>query len=359
MAIKARLLDSGSYRARVTYFEDDKDGNRKQHSESFTRATKKEAEAAANEFKVNRIKQQKPENFTLGEAMDKYLEGKDKSFSPSTIALYTQLRNYSFPTIINKRLGALTSLMIQRAIGEYGIGKRAKTVRNAYSFLRQVLITFKLAELCNDIKLPDKDAIEMKIPTRAEVYEFLEKLKENRLYIYVLLDCYCGLRRSEIVAITWEDINFETGYVSINKARVKNKFAQFELKKPKTTKSNREVKLPLILIEELQRILTTKEVKPQDYVIDISPDAIKARYERARVKYGFSYNFHALRHYFTSELLVMGVPTKYASEIIGHSTTHTTQRVYQHTFPEKKTEIFNQFDNMVNQLHNKKEEEGV
>ena len=341
MAIKAVKRDGGNYRARVTYYDD----NGIQRSESFTRKTKKEAEAAAYDFKVNRIKMSKPENITLGDAADKFIDS-NQVLSPSTIASYRGIRNNAFQDIINKRLGLLTPLMIQTSVSKHAETHKAKTVKNALSFFQRVLKNYKMDHLCEDINIPQSEAKEIKIPTEKDLNLFIESIKETRLYIYVMLACYSGLRRSEVVALTWGDIDFDRKLITINKSRVKNEFGQYVHKNTtKTVSSNRKVGI----ISELYEALKTQSngKSSSDRVIIDEPDAMKDAYERARIKYNFPYNYHALRHYFTSYLLLMGAPLKDVSEILGHSTIQTTQRVYLHTFPQTKQEIFDQLNKKV------------
>ena len=349
MAIKATKREGGNYRARVTYYDD----NGVQRSESFTRKTKKEAESAAYDFKINRLKMTKPENITLGDAADKFIDS-NKVLSPSTIASYRGIRNHAFPDIINKRLGLLTPLMIQASVSKHAESHKAKTVKNALSFFQRVLKTYKMDHLCEDINIPQAEAKEIKIPTELELNAFLKSIKGTRLYIYVMFACYAGLRRSEVVALTWEDIDFDNKLIAINKSRVKNEFGQYVHKStPKTVKSNRKVGIINELYVTLKEQSENKN-RTERVIVD-EPDALKDAYERARIKYQFPYNYHALRHYFTSYLLLMGAPLKDVSEILGHSTIQTTQRVYLHTFPHTKQEIFNQLNNRVEQNKSKDE----
>lgn len=356
MAIKAVKLESGNFRARVTYFDDDG----KQHSESFTRKTKKEAEAAAYDFKINRMKMQKPENITLGQAADRFIDSNQEVLSPSTIASYRGMRNTAFQDIINKRLGNLTSLMIQESVSKYTKGRKPKTVKNAFSFFKRVLKIYKLDQLCEDTNIPQAEMKEIRIPTEEELNAFLEKIQDTRLYVYVLLACFAGLRRSEVLALTWADVDIKKRLVSISKAKVKNEFGQFVVKNtPKTLKSNRQVVLVDVLMNVLKKQMNSQN--PENAIINDEPDALKDAYERARIKYNFPYNYHALRHYFTSYLLMIGAPIKDVSEILGHSTIQTTQRVYSHTFPQTKHEIFMQLNQSIkygaNQHEIKEEEE--
>ena len=72
-------------------------------------------------------------------------------------------------------------------------------------------------------------------------------------------------------------------------------------------------------------------------------------YIRASKKVGFNYNFHSLRHYYASILLLEGVPNKYAMERMGHATDNMLKNVYQHTFRSKQEEI----DKTINAAFNK------
>lgn len=358
MSIEAKKLSSGNYRARVTYFIYDEEGNRKQSSESFTRRTKKEAEAAANEFKFGRINKHKPENITIGEAVDIYIDTHAGAFSPSTIASYRGIRNYAFPDINNVRLGLLTNRMIQVSVNKHRDEHEFKTTKNALSLLRRVLKDYKLLDLFEDVVIRKGNSREIEIPTEEELDKFLESIKDTRLYIYTMLGCYGGLRRGEIIALTWKDIDFTKKLINIDKTKVKNEFGKFVDKNTtKTPKSKRKIPVVDELLEPLRA--RAEEKGTNDLVITDKPDAMKDAYERARIKYQFPYNFHSLRHYFTSYLLLMGIPIKDVSEILGHSTITTTQRVYAHTFPHTKQEAFDKLNAKLKQKKEQKKEEGV
>lgn len=360
MGIKAKELPSGSYRARVTYL----DNNGNKCYQSFTRATKKEAEQAANQFKFGMEEKKKPENKTLGEAMDEYIDSYDGAFSPSTIASYRGIRKFAFPNLMGVRLGLLTTLMIQNSVNKHRSTHTEKTTKNALALLRSVLKTHNLDDLCKDIEIKKGKSKEIEIPTEEELDNFLEKIEGSRLYIYTMLACYGGLRRGEIIALTWKDIDFKKNLINIDKVKVKNQYGKYEDKEtPKTEKSTRKIPLVEELLEPLQARVKENGFKNSDLVITDAPDAMKDAYERARIKFKFPYNFHALRHYFTSYLLLMGIPIKDVSEILGHSTVTTTQRVYAHTFPQTKEDAFAKLNERLKQKRiekeTKKEEEGV
>lgn len=360
MGFEAHKISSGNYRARVTFF--DEDG--KQHSKSFTARTKKEAEAAASRFKFSNESKQKPENITIGEALDIYIDSHIGAFSPSTIASYRGIRSYAFADINNVRLGFLTQRMIQVSVNKHRDEHEFKTTKNALSLVRRVLKDYKLEDLCDDVVIRKGNAKEIQIPTEDELDRFLESIIDTRLYIYTMLGCYGGLRRGEIIALTWKDIDFKKNLINIDKTKVKNEDGEYEDKDTtKTPKSKRKIPIVDELLEPLRAKAKDVKVNDSDLVITDKPDAMKDAYERARIKYQFPYNFHSLRHYFTSYLLLMGIPIKDVSEILGHSTITTTQRVYAHTFPQTKEDAFIKLNEKLKQKKEEKkiqkEEEGV
>ena len=167
----------------------------------------------------------------------------------------------------------------------------------------------------------------------------------------VLLATTLGLRRSEIFGLKWKDIDFKDKTIHIERAVVKNEFREYVEKTTKTTNSDRVLKMPQIVVDNLG-----KQGKPESYIMPGGVDPMSSAYNRACKKYGFPYNFHSLRHYCASVMLQSGIPNKYASEFMGHSTENMLQRVYQHTFKEAKEEYSRQLNNQMDNLFKPKEE---
>lgn len=334
---KATKLPSGNWRCRAYYT--DELGNYK--TKSFTADTKKEAERLAAAFLVEVEHSQKPENKTLGELADTFIENRSHVLSPSTISGYRKIRRTAFQDIIDVRMGLLTKELYQRAINEYAKTRSAKTVLSAHAFFNRLLKDYGI-DIGEKVLLPQKQRVEIAIPTTEEVEKFLSEIKGTRLYLYVLFAVALGLRVSEVIAIKWEDIDLTNRTVSINKARVKDEYRSYVEKETKTFSGTRTLHLPKVLIEALPEASNGK-----DYVINDSPAALESLYKREAAKAGFHYNFHALRHYYASIMMTMGVPNKYAMERMGHSTETMLKRVYQHTFEQKRQEIDDLMDNVM------------
>ena len=132
---KAKRLPSGSWRCVASYT--DEEGKYKQ--KSFTAPTKKEAEYKANAFLMDKKDGMKPENKTLGQLADAFIENRSSILSPSTIRGYRLIRKTAFQEIINVRLGILTKEMYQKAVNTYAKERSPKTVLSAHAFYNKLL----------------------------------------------------------------------------------------------------------------------------------------------------------------------------------------------------------------------------
>ena len=342
---KAHKLPSGSWRCRACWT--DEYGNYQQ--KGFTASTKQEAEFLASQFLVEKKHSMKPENKTLNDLITAYIENRSNLLSPTTIRGYHKIRRTAFPSIINVRLERLTSDLYQKAINEYAKDHSPKSVASAHSLANKVLKANNVFIAENAI-LPQKEKKEVSIPTEKEVMDLLEKTKGTRLYLLIAFSVFLGLRRSEAVALKWSDIDFDNLTVSINKARVKDQYDNYVIKPPKTTESTRKLHIPQILMDTLREMDSSN---PDAFIINDSVDALVSLYNRERIKLGFPYKFHALRHYYASVLLAQGLPNKYAQRQMGHATDNMLKQVYQHTFKSKEEEYEASLDAYFSSLGSK------
>lgn len=335
----AKKLPSGNWRCKAYYTDEKGD----YVSKSFTAETKKEAEYAAAQFLMERKHAAKPENITLGELADRYIESRSNILSPSTIVGYEKIRRTAFQSIIDYRIGLLTKQRYQEAINDYCQGRSYKTVLSAHSFFNKVLKENNVF-VGEGAQLPPKEKKEIEIPTIEEVQTLLKHTANTRLHLYCLFAVGLGLRKSEIIAIQWRDIDLESKTVSINKARVKDRHKEYASKQTKTFEGRRTLHLPQPLIEALG-----KAGEDNDFVISDSPDALDSLYKRLCEKIDFHYNFHSLRHYYASIMLQSGIPNKYAKERMGHATENMLQTVYQHTFKSQQEKYDSILDDFFTQ----------
>ena len=180
----------------------------------------------------------------------------------------------------------------------------------------------------------------------------LESKKNN--YIGFVICLYTGIRLGELLALTWNDIDFAKGLMSITKTtyRIKeNGVPRIVVDEPKTKNSIRVIPLSKNLLDLLKRI---KKTSNSEYVISTRNNGIvgtrsyQRTFERILTKLDIPYkNFHSLRHTFATRAVEMGMDIKTLSEIIGHKNPMITLQRYTHSMMSYKTEMMNKMGEMV------------
>ena len=200
------------------------------------------------------------------------------------------------------------------------------------------------------VKLPKKSNSEVQAFTMGE-----QRLIENAAYcsddaraLGILLTFYTGLRLGELCALKWQNLDYESGTLSITKTvtRVKN-LSGGENKtvllvgSPKSHKSTRKIPLPKFLIKlfrdrepccaDMGLYLISGTTSPTD------PRVYEKLFKRILTQAGVKHRkFHATRHTFATRALELGVDIKTLSEILGHSNVSITLNVYAHSLLEQK-----------------------
>ena len=323
---------NGRWRIRVV---DKSYSDGKRHYKSFTANSKKEALYLASEFEVSQKKSEMYGNtyddLTLREAYIRYIEAKSKTLSPSTYREYKREVERDFPNLMNTKLRNITPELVQTAISEACASFSPKTVRNMHGLLYAVLKAYK-PNLQLTTNLPQAEEKDIYVPTSDEVKKCIETADEF-LRVPILLASSGGLRRSEISALTPDDVT-DLG-VSITKATVYDENKDLVVKPPKTKSGNRFCPLSKEIV---------REVKAWKH-FGISPGKIEHEFQKLKKELGLNFKFHSFRHYFASELHAQGIPDQYIAKAGGWKSVATLQKIYQHTLRDKE-KIYN--DKIVN-----------
>ena len=173
-----------------------------------------------------------------------------------------------------------------------------------------------------------------------------ESKKDN--HFGVVLCLYTGLRLGELLALTWSDIDFHTGLLSINKTSCvlkNNGIYEICVDTPKTYSSFRVIPIPKPILAALKRI---KKTNRAEFVIStchggrVSNRSYQTTYAKILKKAGVEYkNFHVLRHTFATRALECGMDIKTLSEIMGHKSPIITMNRYVHSLMETKRKAMN------------------
>ena len=224
------------------------------------------------------------------------------------------------------RVDRLTEEQIQRAVNELSAWRSPKTVRNNYGLLTAVLGMFR-PKFSPNIQLPQREKKDIYIPTKTELKMLLEKSKGTGYYLPILLAATCGMRAGEICALTSDDIH--GGKINVNKSLVCNDKGQWLIKQPKSYAGYRSIDMPDIVKSETENL--------HGKIVKYNPHSLSTGFRKLLINNGLTpFNFHALRHFYVSELFDMGLPEKYIIAQVGHSSASITKSVYDHLTAEKQ-----------------------
>jgi len=183
-------------------------------------------------------------------------------------------------------------------------------------------------------------AEEMLFWTKEEYLKFIEAVKDKP-YSYQAFQIlyWCGLRVGELLALTPADFNFEKQTVTISKTFHRSKGRDI-ITSPKTKKSNRTIKMPPFLCEEMQEyIKMLYDIKPDERLFTVTKSYLNHEMERGAKQAGVKkIRVHDIRHSAVSLLINMGFSVLAIGERMGHEAEKITYR-YAHLFPTVQTEM--------------------
>ena len=184
-------------------------------------------------------------------------------------------------------------------------------------------------------KLPPKRAREMQVLDRDELQRFLIQAQAEGYYELFLLDLSTGLRRGELMALQWDDLNFETGVLNVNK-QVYQVNGELQFSEPKTKNSIRKIVLPPAVVEvlkEYRKTVNSRWMFPSPVKEDcpLTPGVVRKRLQLILEHAGCKHvRFHDLRHTFATLALQNGMDVKTLSAMLGHVSAATTLDIYTH-----------------------------
>ena len=181
---------------------------------------------------------------------------------------------------------------------------------------------------------------EMKFWTKDEYKKFADEMMDKPVSYYAFEVLYwCGIREGELLALTSADFDFVKGTLTINKS-YQRLHGEDVITTPKTRKSNRTIKMPQFLCEEMQDYIgMLYGYKRKDRIFPISKNYLHREMDRGSRAAGVKrIRIHDLRHSHISLLIDMGFSAVAIADRVGHESIEITYR-YAHLFPSKQTEM--------------------
>jgi integrase len=197
------------------------------------------------------------------------------------------------------------------------------------------------------VKLPKRPKPHPGVMDAAALGAIFRAAEGTRLYAFVLTAASSGCRRGELLALTWPDLNFETGEMIVSKSLEQTK-AGLRVKQTKSGKP-RTIGLDDFALDVLAAHRQQQEQDKLNFGSDyqdnalifcqpngafLSPDHTGTRTKVLLRKAGFpNFSLHSLRHSHASILLGNGTPLAVVSERLGHANQNITLGVYSHSLP--------------------------
>lgn len=181
---------------------------------------------------------------------------------------------------------------------------------------------------CSDAPLPRGLKATPRTAAPSTDEEKIKAAPDKWIFPYIAL--YTGMRRGEILALQWKDIDFENNVIHVTKA-VYNDNERPGIKEPKTEAGIRVVPLLKPLKEVLLKKLPADE---NDYIVSLDGKSLITKkqfttlYGRYQREVGITCTAHQLRHSFATIAFECGVPVKSVQEILGHNQISTTMDLY-------------------------------
>lgn len=208
-----------------------------------------------------------------------------------------------------------------------------------------------LTNPCQYLTLPKQERFESSFYTVQQLQELFEAIREEPIYPLIKITALYGLRRSEVLGLKWDSIDFEAETVTIKHTVV---CVNERVEKDKTKNASSRRTFPLIPearslflnaknAQEQNRRLFGKAYQESDYVFTwpdgrpYSPDYVTERFSNLLKKHGLPHiRFHELRHSCASLLINSGFGLKDVQEWMGHSDIKMTANVYGHLDASRK-----------------------
>lgn len=350
----AKKLPSGSWRCQVYSHTEESiqpDGTikKKRIYKSFTSDIpgpkgKRLAEQAASVWAAEKESTSNVQNITFGEALDKYIEGREAVLSPRTIMDYKRTRKKELQSIMNIKIALITQEDIQKAINIEAQSHSPKTVRNSHGLISAVMRVYR-PNFALNTALPKKVRPDIYVPSDEEIRRLLSAVSDTDMELPILLAAFGPMRRGEICALSSEDISGNVVHVCKN--MVINGDREWIIKTPKSYAGDRYIDYPDFVSDKWRGI--------KGRIVCLTPDSITNRFNRLLKRNGIPhFRFHDLRHYSASIQHALGIPDSYIMQRGGWGNDGTLKAVYRHVLEEQAKQMDHMANNYFSELYNTK-----
>jgi integrase len=272
--------------------------------------------------------------------IDRWISINTSRLAPSTLVTYhVYIKKHYKPFFARRKISQINHIILQEFMS-----LKMETLSSTY--VRKMM--FVLSEILEDampgknpmrhVDLPLKDKFLPHLITEAEFSQLLEASK-GYFVLVLLLSGWCGLRRGEIAALQWNDINWTDHTIRVDENLAITMDNTYQAKTTKSSAGVRTVAAPAVLIEKLDSYRKSQG-RVGGRIFNVRPDSLSQTFVRLRDRLGLSSDirFHDLRHYHASWLYKNKIPDQYAAQRLGHD-IHVLKSIYQHLGMDVQLEL--------------------
>ena len=288
--------------------------------------------------------------------------------SPRTLERYEEIAKKNIVPLLGAAvLTKLKPIQISEAYAKALAGGRrdgkgglsARTVHHMHRVLSQALKQavrwdLLLRSPCDRLEKQDRPKVEKKpVATidAAETVKAIGAARDRRLFVPILLGSMCGMRRGEIVALRWRNVDLDRAQIAVV-ASIEQTKAGCREKDAKAGRS-RTIAMPALLVDELRahRLTQAQEMlrlgmRPDGETLvvtkedgsGVQPRSLTHAVAEFMKERGSKVRLHGLRHSHASHLLAANVHPKIVQERLGHSGIAITMDIYSHLMPNMQAE---------------------
>ncbi len=305
---------------------------------------------------------------TVKQYLEYWLEEVHKSsIKVSTYVKYGKLINrYIVPALGHLKLEKLTPQHVKSLYNQKEKdGLSAKTINSIHGVLHKALdnaVLWNLASrnVCDVVSPPRLVKPEKRSLTMEQAHRLLESVRGHRLEMLLTLALTTGLRRGEMLALRWTDVDLERQTVKVQRTVDYIPRHGYVENEQKTAAGRRVVLLPSFVVDMLKqhriqqveaRLKAGSAWEDRDLVFTglsggyFNPRYLEKLMQRVIAEAGLPHmTLHTLRHSAATLLLSMGVPLKVIQEILGHSSFAITADIYTDVLPSMQREAMDKWD---------------
>ena len=346
----------------------DKKTNKRKQKNMGSYPLKRDANKRLNEIKEEIYKDELlvPNEIILKDYILNFLEKYKINLSITTYNSYKRICNkYIIPLLGDIKLCDIKPIHIQDYVDDLLDLLTPQTIKVHLNILNLALKRAYRLKLIKEnpvqlVEVPKNKKYKNEIYNAEDMQNLLEKCRGTSMELPIILASGLGLRISEVLGLTWNNIDFNNSTITIDKITVRDN-GNVILKEPKTESSVRTISAPkeiILMLKQLKKDRLAAKLRGEKshrelifYDKNLNPiaqDVLSKKFRLFLKENNLKHiRFHDLRHSHVTLLINAKVPIKVISERVGHSNVNTTLNIYSHALKEMDQEASEKISNTL------------